>query len=284
MSEQIPNGSWIHWKDRAVFSLSGPDRVRYLNGQVTNRIDQDLTNKTIAACVCSLKGKVEALVWITELDGRILIDGELRQREFLAERLDRYLIADDCELEDVTADWRLYHRIGDLSADGRESSRLSAAGEDIWKRSTDDAPEWPVESEMSSDAFQLLKIRSMLPESDAEITGNEFPSELGLDRWAVDFHKGCYLGQEVISRIESVGKTKRSLVRFLSKEPLIPGAKIFEAKHQWEILRSQLIVPEGVHEGLAMQSPVKKDLPPEFSQANEFTVIEEPFMRTPTND
>ncbi len=49
--------SWVNLSDRAKFRLSGPDRVRYLNGQVTNQVDQDLSGKAIAACVCNLKGK-----------------------------------------------------------------------------------------------------------------------------------------------------------------------------------------------------------------------------------
>jgi len=283
MSDQIPTGSWIHWKDRAVFTLSGPDRVRYLDGQVSNRINQDLTNKTIAACVCSLKGKVEALIWITEIDGRLLIDGELRQREFLAERLDRYLIADDCELEDVTDEWSLYHQIGDASGSGRKSCRLGPEGEDLWMPGAE-SPHWPGESELSDNTFQLLKIRSLLPESDGEITGNEFPSELGLDTWAVDFHKGCYLGQEVISRIESVGKTKRSLVRFSSKEAPEIGSQVLNTDCQWEILRVHSNESGDACEGLAMQAPIKKGLEQEPGQMDEFKVIEESFMRRLTFD
>jgi len=204
-------GHWVSLDDRAVFLLRGPDRVRYLNGQVSNDVSRDLSSRTIAGCLCGVKGRVEALVWITEWDDGLLIDGEGKQRDFLLARLEKYLIADDCEFTDLTGQLRLRHCFGEGETGGtRLSYRFGVAGQDVWSApdesgDLDPGREWPAES------LARLSILSRLPESETEITGSEFPSELGLDQWAVDFHKGCYLGQEVISRIESVGRTRRSL-------------------------------------------------------------------------
>ena len=219
-SLSIPEGAWFDLTgDRALFCLSGPDRARFLNGQVTNNVDVDLSRKSIPACLCSLKGKVEALVWITADNDNevILIDGELSQREQIFGRLDRYLIADDCELEDVTGDWRLVHQVGE--ADGRAANRLGIAGVDLWMK-TGDAPDLDPESELSAIDWEKLSVLSGIPMAENEITGNEFPSELRLDKWAVDFRKGCYLGQEIISRIESVGQTRKTLFLLETEEPL----------------------------------------------------------------
>ena len=95
------DGAWVRL-ERAVFRLTGPDRVRYLNGQVTNDVSRGLSEHSAPACLCSLKGKVEALVWVSEVEGALLIDGDYSQREQLFQRLDRYLIADDYELKDIT--------------------------------------------------------------------------------------------------------------------------------------------------------------------------------------
>lgn len=200
-------GRWIEVPDRCVFRLSGPDRVRYLNGQISNNVAGPLHEKAIAACVCSLKGKVEALIWVSAVGKDLIIDGELAQREFLFERLDRYLIADDCELFDETENWTLIHEFG--GSEGVESRRLAVLGRDIWRREA--IPNDPDKATILPEEWKLLQVRSGVPESGLEITGEEFPAELGLDRWAVDFRKGCYLGQEVISRIESVGRVKRAL-------------------------------------------------------------------------
>lgn len=281
MSHPAKEGAWVHWEDRAVFSLSGPDRVRYLNGQVSNNVSQDLSNKTIAACLCSLKGKVDALVFITEREDKLFIDGELRQREFLAERLDRYLIADDCELEDITGEWTLFHRLHQTQ-ESRSSQRLGIQGEDLWLPRGDN-PGWPENLEMTRSEFELLKIRSLYPESDKVITGNEFPSELGLDRWAVDFHKGCYLGQEIVSRIESVGRTKRELVCFSADEALSEGQKVFQDSFEIEIRQGIRDEQAERFYGLGLRTDSKR--PPENDEVAKTIRIraEAPLMRSATN-
>ncbi|MDF1859847.1 MAG: hypothetical protein P1U87_06505 [Verrucomicrobiales bacterium] len=209
VTEEEVKGRWIELKDRAVFRLTGPDRVRYLNGQVTNDVSKPLREVALPACVCSRKGKVEFLVWITEQEDSLLIDGQLDQREELFERLDRYLIADDCELLDETGAHRLVHHFHEIKT-GITSRRLSIQGQDLWLEPGAEVP-FDSKDEVETEEWELLKIRSLVPEAPWEITGSELPAELRLDEWAVDFHKGCYLGQEVVSRIESVGKVKRKL-------------------------------------------------------------------------
>lgn len=218
----IKEGNWIPLEHRAVFRLTGPDRVRYLNGQVSNNVAQDLEANAITACVCTLKGKVEALIWISSDGDSLIIDGEFSQREQLFARLDRYLIADDCELHDITGELTLIHHFTE-TAPGISSRRTLTTGKDLWIKKEENHS-FTGESLLSSEAFKLAELLAKIPKAGFEITANEFPAELGLDTWAVDFHKGCYLGQEVISRIESVGRAKRSLFLGISPEP-VPQSK-----------------------------------------------------------
>lgn len=207
---KLKQGSWYEVEERCVLRLSGPDRVRYLNGQVSNDVSVDLENKAVPACVCSAKGKVEALVWITAETDALIVDGELSQRETLLERLDRYLIADDCEWEDVTGSRRLFHVL-DPNLEGKKTTRLFSPGTDLW--TTSDTPDFLNESlKLSSKTVEEAELLSLIPKAGYEINGESFPAELGLDKIAVSFEKGCYLGQEVVSRIKSVGRTRGELV------------------------------------------------------------------------
>lgn len=215
---------WHLLPDRAVFRLSGPDRVRFLNGQVTNDVRKVSAELSIPACLCSIKGKVEALVWITDLGESLLIDGELDQAEWIGQRLDRYLIADDCELHEETGQWQMVHHFVPGTGDPA-CRRLACSGFDRWMRQDDLMSKtlFAEETRLAGMEWDLLAVQSILPLAGQEITGNEFPAELGLDDWAVDFHKGCYLGQEIISRIESVGRVKRSLRASRSPEKIGRG-------------------------------------------------------------
>jgi folate-binding protein YgfZ len=215
-------GRWTRLPERALFRLSGPDAERYLNGQVTNDVAKTADGRALPACLCNLKGRVEFLVWITRIDGSLLVDGQLEQREALGTRLDRYLIADDCELVDVTGSLALVHHFVE-EVGGHLSPRLGAGpqGRDLWLAGGGGGlPEGLTEeAEISPSDFAALELRSLVPRSPEEIDGGAFPAELRLDAWAVDFHKGCYLGQEIVSRIESVGRVKRQIGLAIASEP-----------------------------------------------------------------
>ncbi len=74
------------------------------------------------------------------------------------------------------------------------------------------------------DAYQMLRLEAGVP-GNAELTEDYIPLEANL--WpAVDFHKGCYIGQEIIARMESRGKLARRLVGLRLKAPAAVGAEV----------------------------------------------------------
>jgi len=93
----------------------------------------------------------------------------------------------------------------------------------IWERL---AAEIPI---LSSELFEILRIEAGVPRWGFELDETTLPAEAGLDRTHIDFHKGCYLGQEVVSRIESVGHVHRRLAAFSSEASSLPvrGATLF---------------------------------------------------------
>ncbi len=213
--------------DRAWLRLTGPDAVRFLNGQVTNDVSQDLSGRVIPACVCSIKGKAEALVWITadpdSSDG-LLIEAEAAQIEAVHMRIDRYLIADDCELSEPISDLTVAHYIGDVPLGGaavKECWRYGVKGYDL--HGTSEA------TGLDRNDLAQAALLSGVPSFGAEITGDYHPVELGLDKWAVDFHKGCYLGQEIVSRLETAGKSRNEWGIYLGTDEHSAGAEIANA-------------------------------------------------------
>jgi folate-binding protein YgfZ len=80
-------------------------------------------------------------------------------------------------------------------------------------------------------AAELLRIEAGRPRLGHEITGAEFPQELGLDD-AVDYEKGCYLGQETVARIHYRGQVNRLLRGLRLSEPVAPGATLFAGERE----------------------------------------------------
>ncbi|MEI7776581.1 MAG: hypothetical protein WCK17_17605, partial [Verrucomicrobiota bacterium] len=72
--------------------------------------------------------------------------------------------------------------------------------------------------------WERRRILNGVPAWGKELDENTLPPEAGLERTHIDYHKGCYIGQEVISRLKSVGHVNRTLRRFIGHAPECPVA------------------------------------------------------------
>lgn len=162
-----------------ALEFSGPDAVRFLNGQITQDVRKVMgTGLVIPSCVTDAKGKLQFRVWIAEGCGGVLVICREGMTEDLEARLTRYLIADDVEVRDVSDKFR----IEDFGFPEMDEAERIAAG----------IPKW-----------------------GAELKEGMLPPEAGLDATDISYNKGCYIGQEVISRIKSAGKVNRRLTKFV---------------------------------------------------------------------
>lgn len=211
----------------ARFAVTGADRVRYLNGQVSNDVRKLVPGTAMRACVLSVKGRLDAVIWFWAEPDRIVVETEAALAEALAIRLERYIVADDVEITPLPVP-RETHVFGAAAAgfaDGRKISRMNLPGVDV----AGDVP--PSLTIANEDEIERLRIERLVPRWGAELGPDTLPAEAGLDRDAVDFHKGCYLGQEVVSRVQSVGHVNRSLRVFDVTHGAAPaaGAELFAA-------------------------------------------------------
>ena len=120
----------IDLSKRAKFRVSGKDRVRYLNGQVSNDVQKASEIEAISACVTTSKGRLEGLIWISvdEKNQSFLIDSDPELRTTLFQRLSKYIFADDVEIVDITEDYLLIHDLGQTQSNGIKSNRYSIDG------------------------------------------------------------------------------------------------------------------------------------------------------------
>lgn len=207
----------------ARISLTGNDRVRYLNGQCTNDV-RTLTPQShpIQACILSARGKLDAVVWIWAEPDRLVVECEADLADAVTARLEKYIVADDVTVELLPAPIHEWHVIpGSTPLPSpitnravRQISRLGKPGIDVVDPEISDLAAAAGLIEADTSFITLLRIQTLTPAWYHELGPDTLPAEAHLDKSAVDFHKGCYLGQEVVSRIESVGHANRTLHAF----------------------------------------------------------------------
>jgi folate-binding protein YgfZ len=219
LSKLRSEGGFFFPGPRTRVRVTGVDRLRYLNGQLSNDLRRLVPGEAMPSLVLTAKGKLCADVFIWIDAESLVVEGDVSLEESLPARLERYAVSDDVAFELIPQDPQRCHVFG-LRAAGEGGLRIRRLGvEGLDLRG---APENLMEA--SNDEIELLRIERGIPRWGNELSEEILPQEAGLDRIAVDFNKGCYVGQEVVSRIHSVGRVNRCLCGFVGDFDPLKGS------------------------------------------------------------
>ena len=221
---------------RAKLRLTGADRIRFLNGQTTNDVRKAGSQATQESCVLNTKGHLDAHLFLFATPNEIWIDADEALREQLQTRLERYVIADDVTIEDVKDQFALFHVLGESEpkiSGARfclRSRRLGIDGWDVWVESAEEKKTRSILAadyrKMDESEWEVLRIENGIPRWGRELTPEIIPPEANLVACAIDYEKGCYIGQEVISRMKMSGQTRQRLCGLASEKALVPGMEL----------------------------------------------------------
>lgn len=235
---------------RGRLSLTGPDRKRFLHGQVTNNVKQLEPGAGCYAALVTAKGRMQSDLNIHCLAEKLLLDFEPGLSGTIAERLERYIIADDVQCIDVATRHGLLSVQGPKAAEvirGLGTTRplpsqplgsVSWPDSDLGDVHCMHQPRGlaegydlfvPVASLAATaerlaasarqlggrpcgwQALELARVEAGRPRYGADMDEQNLPPEAGIEERAVSYTKGCYIGQEVIARIRTYGQVARSL-------------------------------------------------------------------------
>ncbi len=192
---------WIEKFD--CFSITGKDSKRFLNGITTGNII-DLNNKVLKTCWLSPKGILKSLLEINCLENKLEVivfagnTGEIRKYfNDIIFPLDDVLLSETFSITrlqqvDEISSWRITQPIFFKNKNKQY---------DFYKNNS---------NLLNTNDLQLWKINQAIPSLDHEINGKNNPLELGLTD-LIDFKKGCYLGQETMSKIRNVSSLKQEI-------------------------------------------------------------------------
>jgi folate-binding protein YgfZ len=223
---------------RVKLRVSGSDRLRFLNGQLTNDIRKATETTALEACVLNAKGKLDAHLFAHAQADSFLLDADPALQSTLQARLERYVIADDVQIEDVTARLSIFHVIGAPPSIFSSATRVvwinrfGPQGHDIWCEAAQHeslAAELSKEFESCDEnRADVFRIEQGMPRWGRELTGDIIPIEANLEQRCIDYEKGCYIGQETISRMKMSGQRNKQLCGLVSLKniPLAPGMRL----------------------------------------------------------
>jgi folate-binding protein YgfZ len=219
--------------------VTGTDRERFLNGQLSNDVLKASKTHAIAACILNAKGKLNAHVFVAAEGESYILDADPELRESLQPRLERYIIADDVQLADESDRLSIFHLLGGTppalpnECHLRSTIRFAEPGYDILAEAT---RREDLLRELSrqftfydADRAEVFRIEKGIPRWGRELTEEIIPVEANLEERTIDYEKGCYIGQEVISRMKMSGQTNKRLCGLVAVtgSPLAPGMKLF---------------------------------------------------------
>ena len=261
----------LTWRRR--LKVTGEDRVRWLNGMVTNNIRDLAPGHGVYAFLLNPQGKIQADMYCFNRGDDLLIETDASQIDHLRTILDKYIIMDDVEIADASHPMTLGF-IGPKATDVVAGYFPETKPHDLapldFRTATQDqfvldivrlddpvTPQFeiaiwnedgkPAEFLFSPEpedgvtfvgfeALEMLRIWSGRPRFGQDIRERDLPQETGQDR-ALNFSKGCYVGQEIVERIRSRGAVHRIFAGFAFESgPPQPGEKIMvDGKEAGEI-------------------------------------------------
>ncbi|WP_106744954.1 YgfZ/GcvT domain-containing protein [Yoonia maritima] len=196
--------------ERTVLSISGDDRVSFLQGLITNDVEK-AADGIIYAALLTPQGKYISDFFVIGQSDRLLIDVATSHAPTLAQRLMMYRLRAAVVIEETGL--IVSRGTGPAPSGALSDPRHSQMG---WRLYGD--------ANVSDDTdWDALRVEHLIPETGIELMADSYILEAGFEQLnGVDFKKGCYVGQEIIARM----KHKTTLRKGLSKVSITGSAPI----------------------------------------------------------
>jgi folate-binding protein YgfZ len=213
--------------NRGIVAVNGSDATKLLQGLVTNDVALLDTQPAIYAGLLSPQGKILFDFIVVKMPDGALIDVAKDQAAALVKRLTMYKLRAAVTIADVSADHTVVAAFGQGAQFGQGIVYSDPRLPDLGLRAiveTKDA----VAVSTDAAAYHAFRIGLGVPEGGLDYAfGDAFPHEALFDQLhGVSFTKGCYVGQEIVSRMEHRGTARKRIVPVDADGPLVEGAAV----------------------------------------------------------
>ena len=235
---------------RGAVLVAGPDAVSFLQALVSADLDPLGDGDGVHSLLLTPQGKLDVDFRLLRVGDDVWLDTDPDYGPRLAASLERFRIRVKADVTDRSGEWQTFSLIGPRVFDRfanapmpaalhahvawsetrvvRTSRGLDVVGPRVAVAAARDqlvADGWPAVGPV---AFEAFRIETGVPRQPDELDDSTIPQEAFLERDAVSFTKGCFLGQELVCRIDSRGHVNRFLRKLVSIDGPLPvrGAEI----------------------------------------------------------
>ncbi|MBN8828567.1 MAG: folate-binding protein YgfZ [Sphingobacteriia bacterium] len=205
--------------NRAIITLSGNDKEHFLQGIITKDINKIKSEKIIYTLILNPQGKFLFDLFIFEKDHMLYIDCLKDKKEDLIKKLTVYKLRSDVVIKEEQ-NIKIYFSNSNLN---EENCFIDPRNKNFGFRVYSEN-----ESSDSKGFYEEFRVDNAIPEAEFELKYEKsFPLECGLDKLAaIDFNKGCYVGQEVTARTKTRGVIRKALYNIYTNHPIEIGNEI----------------------------------------------------------
>lgn len=276
--------AFFPWRPACWLRVTGEDAATFLQGQFTNDLRALASDRAVYGLWLTVKGKVMADSFVVSggAPNVFWIGSYFSPAEQVKERIEHHVIADDVVVADETAGWAGVSLWREAAASWPELPPPGAVGfpgrrdrgptmEWMYPVAAGE-PEWLADvraagCQLDAQEVERRRIMAGIPAVPVDIGPGDLPNEGGLETTAISYTKGCYLGQEVMARLKSMGQVRRRLVRVRGTGVLPPSrpAPVFLGARPVGEVRSAVSDGAGGWVGLALLTLLQ--VPPEAALA-----------------
>ncbi|HEY7390359.1 MAG TPA: glycine cleavage T C-terminal barrel domain-containing protein [Bryobacteraceae bacterium] len=242
--------AWFDVTARGRLRVTGRDRARLLHNVTTNEVKQLAPGSGCYAFLLTPQGRIQADLNLFCFTDHFFIDTEPELRETVPRLILKYKVADHVEVEDISGTtWAIAIEgpgaVEALSAAGMPApsepyshvpwgectvaniSETAQPGFRIFVPASHPRPTLDAITLASEADVRQVRIENGRPRFGEDIRETTLPQETG-QMHAVNFQKGCYIGQEIVERIRAQGHVNKHLVRLAVETPAPPprGTKL----------------------------------------------------------
>jgi folate-binding protein YgfZ len=280
----------LNW--RAKIGLRGEDRVRWLNGMITNNIRDLASGHGVYSFLLNPQGRILGDLNAFNNGDVLIVDTDQSQREKIVATFDHFIIMDDVEILDLTPKYSGVGIAGPRSGEVLQKMAFPSPPLESLQFSTMDfqgvpvtlvrggdprqeayeiwsAPEMEVAlwkaltaagaTPVGSFAIEMDRIARGIPRYGQDLRERDLPQETEQQQ-ALNFNKGCYVGQEIVERIRSRGNVHRTFTGFRVDGPVpAPGTKIESAGKEAGEVTSATALPANAGEQVVALGYIRRD-------------------------